>query len=147
MQSQDHFIVTKDILEPLSYIELVTEDMFGAVASFFGTVRSPNLGHVVEYIEYEGYDSMIQTQMAVLAKELREQFSLGHIVLAHRLGKLKPSEASIAIVISSKHRKDALAACEQGINRSKELLPVWKYEVTGQNGSWVKGSSVASKTL
>jgi len=110
MQSKDHFIVTKDELSAASYIETVTEDAYGAVATFFGTVRSPNLGQNVNYIEYEGYDSMIKTQMAVLAKELREAFDLGNIVLAHRLGKLKPSEASIAIVISSKHRKDALAA-------------------------------------
>lgn len=141
------FIVTHNKLEPLEYIEAVTADAFGAVATFFGTVRSPNLGEVVKFIEYEGYDGMIKTQMAVLASELRAEFDLGHIVLAHRLGKLGPSEASIAIVISSKHRKDALAACERGINRAKELLPVWKYEVNEQGSNWVEGSSVASEPL
>ena len=143
----DIFIVTNDVLEPLTYIKQVTEDSYGAVATFFGTVRSPNFGKTVAYIDYEGYDSMIKTQMGVLANELRKSFDLGNIVLAHRLGKLKPSEASIAIVISSKHRKDALKACEQGINRSKELLPVWKYEVTEDSKQWVKGSSAASETL
>ena len=73
---------------------------------------------------------MILTQMKVVASELREQFDVGKIVISHRLGRLKPSEASIAIVISSKHRRAALEATHVCIDRSKELLPVWKREVT-----------------
>lgn len=143
----DHFIVTEEALEHARYIALATEPAFGAVASFLGTVRSPNLGQTVHYIEYEGYEGMIRTQMGLLAAELRAMFELGHIVLAHRLGRQAPGEASIAIVVSSEHRKDALAACERGINRAKELLPVWKHEVTAEGSFWVPGSSAAAEPL
>ena len=144
---QDHFFVTEDILDVAHYLSLVTVPEYGAVASFVGTVRSPNLGKRVLYIDYEGYDAMIETQMAIVAGELRDGLELGHLVLAHRLGRMEPGEASIAIVASSKHRTEALQACQRGIDRAKELLPVWKLEVTEEGESWVEGSTAAGETL
>lgn len=143
----NHFFVTEDVLDLQRYISLVSESTYGAVSSFLGTVRSPNLGQAVRHIDYEGYEAMLQTQMAVLAKELRSSFDIGHLVLAHRLGRLVPGEASIAIVVSSKHRNAALHACELGINRAKELLPVWKLEVNTDGSQWVEGSVAAGEQL
>jgi MoaE-MoaD fusion protein len=143
----DHFFVTKDPLEHAHYLTLVTESEYGAVASFLGTVRSPNLGETVDYIDYEGYESMMYSQMKTIAETLRNTLDLGHLVLAHRLGKMVPGEASIAIVASSKHRKEALTACQQGLELCKERLPVWKHEATGAGEKWVKGVATASKTL
>ena len=143
----EHLIVTHEALDIAAFTQLVTDAPYGAVASFLGTVRSPNKGETVLYIDYEGYDSMIKTQMKVLARELRERYELGNVLLAHRLGRMKAGEASIAIVISSKHRKEALSACHDAIYRAKELLPVWKHEVTESGSVWVEGSSVASKPL
>jgi MoaE-MoaD fusion protein len=140
----NHFFVTQEILEPSYYISLATEDQYGAVASFLGTVRSPNAGQVVDFIDYEGYESMIKTQMQIVAEMLRERFDLGNIVLAHRLGRSKPSDVSIAIVISSKHRKEALLACHDGINLAKERLPVWKHEKTEQGTTWVPGVTIST---
>ena len=143
----DYLFVTRDALEPGHYLSLVSAPRFGAVASFLGTVRSPNAGETVQYIDYEGYETMLHTQLQVLAQELRAAFSLGHVVVAHRLGRLAPGEASIAVVVSSQHRKDALGACQFGIDRAKELLPVWKREVTGAGASWVAGSVAAGEPL
>lgn len=145
--TNDHFFVTTDPLEHGHYLRLVTQSEYGAVASFLGTVRSPNLGENVLYIDYEGYEGMIYTQMRVIAETLRGSLDLGHLVLAHRLGKMYPGEASIAIVASSKHRKEALLACQQGLELCKERLPVWKHEATDTGEQWVKGVAVASKTL
>jgi MoaE-MoaD fusion protein len=143
----DHFIITSEALQPMHYLEQVSSPDYGAIASFLGTVRSPNAGEAVEYIDYEGYEGMIRSQMERLAQELRYDFDLGRIVFAHRLGRMYPGEASIAIFISSKHRKDALSACEHAINRAKELLPVWKHEASTSGKHWVEGSSAAAKTL
>ena len=110
-------------------------------------MRSPNLGQNVRYIDYEGYEAMILGQMKRAAEELRGRLELGRIVIAHRLGRLEPGEASIMIVISSKHRRAALDACSSLIDRLKELLPVWKFEVADEAEGWVAGSSVAAETL
>ena len=143
----DHFFVTEDPLELSRYVALVTAPAFGAVGSFIGTVRSPNLGQEVRYIDYQGYEAMIFAQMKRAADELRGRFELGCVVFAHRLGRLKPGEASIMIVVSSKHRKDALLATHAAIDRLKETLPVWKLEVTQGGAQWVEGSSAAAETL
>lgn len=144
---RDHFFVTEAGLEPSHYQSLVSAPAYGAVTSFVGTVRSPNRGQTVRYIDYQGYDAMMYTQMRVLAGELRARFDLGGLVIAHRLGRLGPGEASIAIVVASPHRRDSLEACHAAIDRAKALLPVWKYEVTEQGEGWVAGSSQAAEPL
>lgn len=146
-EPKDIYIVTKAPLKLTSFTQEVSSPAWGAVCSFLGTVRSPNLGQLVDYIDYEGYEPMLKTQMGVLSAELRSRFELGGVLLAHRLGRLLPGEASIAVVVSSAHRRDALEACAFGINRAKELLPVWKLEVTQEDRHWVAGSSAASEPL
>lgn len=146
-ESLDHFIVTDAPLDLGDYHQRVAAPEYGAIASFLGTVRSPNLGQPVRYIDYQGYEAMIITQMRVIANELREAFELGKLLLAHRLARLEPGEASIAVVISAKHRRDALQACQQGIDRAKELLPVWKYEVGDRDAHWVPGAAKAGPLL
>ena len=143
----DHLFVTEGVLDLAHLHALAVADAYGAVASFVGTVRSPNLGQEVDHIDYEGYEAMILTQMKVVANEMRERFDVGKVVISHRLGRLRPSEASIAIVISSQHRRAALEATHACIDRIKELLPVWKREVTSSGEAWVEGQSVAGETL
>ena len=146
-EPQTYTIVTYETLELQSYVERVTEARYGAVATFLGTVRSPNLDKEVQYIDYEGYESMIVTQMEIVAQSLRAELDLGHFLIAHRLGRCLPGEASIALVASSKHRKEALLACQRGIDRAKDLLPIWKYEVTHDGATWIEGSTAAGPIL
>jgi len=96
---EDHFFVTQAVLNLTHYITLASDPRFGAVGTFSGTVRSPNVGREVRYIDYQGYETMIVGQMKRAAAELRERFDLGRIVFAHRLGKLAPGETSIVIVV------------------------------------------------
>ena len=143
----NHFFVTDAELELSRYVRLASQARYGAVVTFSGTVRSPNARQRVEHIDYQGYEAMIFTQMKRAATELRERFELGHIVFAHRLGRLEPGEASIIIVVSSAHRKDALLATHAAIDRLKEILPVWKLEVTADGRRWVEGSAAATEPL
>jgi molybdopterin synthase catalytic subunit len=144
---REYPIVTHDPIDPEALIALVSDRMYGAVAIFFGLVRSPNKRQAVLHIDYEGYDAMIETQMRAIVEELRTHFEIGRVAIAHRLGRLRPGEVSVAIAISSRHRKEALAACQEGIDRIKERLPIWKYEVTEEGAGWVPGISVASESF
>lgn len=143
----DLFFVTDGPLDVNACLAHAGDPRYGAVSSFLGTVRSPNHGQPVLYIDYEGYEAMIVAQMNRAAAELRERFSLGRLVFGHRLGRLEPGEASIVIAISSAHRRDALLATHAAIDRLKELLPVWKLERTPDGAAWVPGSSAAAETL
>lgn len=143
----DYFIVSEAELTIGSYYQRLSDPRYGALASFVGTVRSPNLGHNVHYIDYQGYESMMYGQMQRIASELRQQHQLGAVLIAHRLGRLYPGEASIAIVIAAVHRREALLACQEAIERAKALLPVWKYEVNDAQGHWVTGKAEAAEPL
>jgi molybdopterin synthase catalytic subunit len=145
--AHERFLVGEAPIDLQELIAFVTDPAYGAIATFVGTVRSPNAGVEVAYIDYEGYDAMIRTQMAEVAVELRREGQLGRIALAHRLGRLRPGEASIAVAVSGRHRRETLAACQHGIDLCKERLPVWKYEVGADGGAWVAGSSEAAPPL
>ena len=143
----DIFIVSQDVLDIGWCYSQVLLPYCGAVSSFIGTVRTPNLGKDVTHLEYEGFEAMILRQMQHVAAELRENHELGKLLFAHRLGKLKPEEASIAIFISSPHRTDGLKAVALAINQLKERLPIWKLEVCTDGSRWVEGSSAGGTPL
>ena len=57
----------------------------------------------------------------------------------HRFGRLQISEASVAIVVVSAHRKSAYEASLEAINRLKRLVPIWKKEHFEDGEVWVEG--------
>jgi MoaE-MoaD fusion protein len=143
----DLLLVTDAPLELEAYLARCTVPRCGALAAFVGTVRSPNRGHEIEYLVYEAYRPMVTSQMAGLAHQARERWELGPMAIVHRVGKLLPGDASIAIVVAAPHRAAALAACAFLIDTAKIVLPVWKKEVTTTGEHWVEGVSTAAPPL
>lgn len=144
---KDVFIVSQDVLDIAWCYDQVRLPCCGAISSFVGTVRTPNMGKDVSYLEYEGYEAMILRQMEHVACELHHDLELGKILFAHRLGRLYPEEASIAIFIASPHRADGLAAVARAIDALKARLPIWKLEVGADGSRWVEGSAAAGTPL
>lgn len=140
-----------DVVEvPIELGELLAQaadPAWGARASFVGSVRSPNRGATVHHIDYEGYRAMMLAEMRRLADEVAARHALGRCVIVHRLGRLQPGEVSLAVVVASPHRQDALQACEALVEGLKARLPVWKYEVDDAGGTFVAGRSDAGPTL
>lgn len=114
---------------------------YGAQAYFVGTVRSPNLGKVVEYIEYEGYAPMAERVMREAAALARERHGDLGVFVQHRTGRLTPGQVSILIGVGSPHRRAALEACDFLIEHLKVVLPVWKLEGDEDGEHWVKGQA------
>ena len=119
---------------------------YGAQAYFVGTVRSPNLGKVVDYIEYEGYAPMAEKVMREAAGLTREKHGELGVYVQHRTGRLTPGQVSILIGVGSPHRRAALEACDFLIEHLKVVLPVWKLEGDEDGEHWVKGQT-GSKAL
>ena len=116
---------------------------WGAQAYFVGTVRSPNKGLDVAYLEYEAYPPMAVRVMRDAVELARGKYAIGGAYVVHRIGHLEPAEPSILIGVGSPHRRAALEACDFLIEHLKVQLPVWKLEV-GENGErWVEGSTGA----
>lgn len=144
---RQRLLLTRDPLDVRALSAEVGDARSGAIASFVGTVRSPNRGREVFWIDYEGYDAMIDAELGRVANELREAFPLLGLALAHRLGRCLPGEASIAIVACSPHREAAFDACREALERCKARLPIWKHESDETGAHWVDGRVVDEARL
>lgn len=118
----------------------------GAVSSFIGTTRVDETGGAeVEYLEYEAYRPMADRKLEEIEAEIHERWEVGEVSIVHRLGRVDPGEASVAIVVSAPRRGAAFAASRHAIERIKEIVPIWKREVWSDGYVWV-GSQVGTRT-
>lgn len=128
--------------EPINAEELVAaakkgED--GAVVVFDGIVRNNTRGRKTLYLDYEAYEEMAAKQMRELAVQARSQFSVRHVTIVHRLGRLQVSETSVLIIVASAHRGAAFEANRWLIDTLKKTVPIWKKETFVDGVVWADG--------
>ena len=90
-------------------------------------------------LAYEAYAGMAEKQLARVAATARSQWpALHRLVLLHRVGEVPVGEASVVVVASAAHRRDALDAVAFCIDRIKATVPVWKLEryADGGDDAW-----------
>ena len=109
----------------------------GAVVLFLGMVRDTDRGQHVKFLEYEAYQPMAMKEMRRVAEEAQRRWPLLGIAMVHRLGHLEVGEISIAIAVSSGHRKDAFDAGRFAIDTLKQTVPIWKKEVWDAGEAWI----------
>ncbi len=131
------FVLSDGPVDPGAVLEQVRTPDAGAVATFVGTTRSVSRGRTVQYLEYEGYEGMVEQVMADLADELKARYTLCEVAIAHRTGRVEIGDISVVIAVSAPHRADALAACKDAIDRLKEVVPLWKKEVYDGGEEWI----------
>ena len=135
------FLLTTEPIDVGAVIAAASDDEAGAVAVFLGTVRRHSRGRSVLHLEYEGYDGMAEQLMGEIAADLAARHGLTRVAMTHRLGRVEIGEPSIVIAVSSPHRADALAACQEAIDRLKDTVPLWKKEFYVGGEQWIgKGS-------
>ena len=145
-EASTHTDITGEALSLERAAAFLIRPEYGAQAYFVGTVRSPNHGKRVDWIEYEGFAPMARKVMEEAAAKGREKHGELRIFIEHRVGKLLPGEASILIGVASPHRRAALEACDDLIEFLKVHIPVWKHEADEDGAHWVAGQT-ASETL
>jgi len=109
----------------------------GAIVTFDGVTRNESRGRSVRYLEYEAYAPMAIKTMHQIATEARERWEIDRIAIVHRLGRVDISKTSVAIVVTSAHRKAAFEACHFLIDRLKQIVPIWKREYFEDGAVWV----------
>ncbi len=137
----DLYEVTEHPLSLDALARTVGERTSGAVATFLGIVRGFARGRQVCFLEYDAYPEMATAEMRRIGEEIHRQWPVDRIAMVHRIGRLEIGEASIAIAVSSPHRREALQACAYAIERVKEIVPIWKREVWADGAEWI-GSTV-----
>ncbi|MFQ5532684.1 MAG: molybdenum cofactor biosynthesis protein MoaE [Candidatus Methylomirabilales bacterium] len=118
-------------------VSAVTKSTCGAVATFIGVVREFSRGRRVSYLEYEAYPEMAIAKMRQIEQEIRDKWEVEGIAIHHRVGRLEVGEASVVIAVAAPHRRQALDACAYAIERVKQIVPVWKKEVSPDGSTWV----------
>jgi MoaE-MoaD fusion protein len=119
----------------------VTTPLDGAVVLFTGTVRGQTGAARTHHLEYEAYTAMAVEKLQQVADEMRVKFAGIHgIALVQRTGEMAIGEPTVAVAVSAGHRGDgAFEAARYGIDRLKQIVPVWKKETRPDGSSWIEG--------
>jgi molybdopterin synthase catalytic subunit len=110
----------------------------GAVAAFVGVVRDMNDGSAVADMELEHYPGMTEKAIAQIIDQAKSRWNIFDVMVVHRIGRLKPTDQIVLVVVSSAHRGDAFEACEFVMDYLKTRAPFWKKEQTPQGARWVE---------
>ena len=131
------FLLSEAPLDLDAVIAEVADERAGAIATFVGTTRRESRGRSVLYLEYEAYGGMAEQVMEEIAADLREKHDVCEVAIHHRIGRVDIGEKSVAIAVSAPHRRAALAACAEAIDRLKGTVPLWKKEVYDGGEEWI----------
>ena len=117
----------------------------GAVLIFCGDVRNHSLEKDVSFLEYEAHERMALKQITKIIEQAQQKWEMHKVEVIHRLGKLKVTDCSIAISVSTSHRNDAYEASRYIIDTIKHSVPIWKKEhfVNGVS-NWSEGCEASS---
>ena len=117
----------------------------GAVLIFCGDVRNHSLEQDVSFLEYEAHERMALKQITKIIEQAQQKWETHKVEVIHRLGKLKVTDCSIAISVSTSHRNDAYEASRYIIDTIKHSVPIWKKEhfVNGVS-NWSEGCEASS---
>ncbi|GER89299.1 hypothetical protein KDW_34610 [Dictyobacter vulcani] len=131
--------LTREPLDRDALVAAVSHPSVGGIVVFEGVVRDNARGKNVRYLEYDVYEEMARQQIATIIEEARQRWSLEHVAVAHRFGRLEIGEASVIIVVATPHRAEAFEACRYLIDTLKSTVPIWKKEVATNGEEWVEG--------
>lgn len=138
------FRITEDPLDLNELIAQVVLPTTGAACVFTGVVRGRTEGSSpkeTDHLEYEAYPAMAEEKMRQVADEIRARWpTVEGIALVQRVGRLMPGTPTVLIACSAGHRDSGVfEAARYGIDRLKEIVPVWKKEVGPEGEAWVEG--------
>jgi molybdopterin synthase catalytic subunit len=110
----------------------------GAIATFTGRVRRRDgpEDDPTEYLEFERYDGVATERMAKIREELTARDGIYEVLLHHRTGVVESGEDIVFVVVLAGHRGEAFETVEDGINRLKDEVPLFKKEVTVSGEFW-----------
>jgi molybdopterin synthase catalytic subunit len=139
------FAIVEEPIDVAALISAAQRPDCGAISTFVGTTRiDESEGASVKYLEYEAYRSMADRKLKQIGAEIEKRWDVREVSIVHRLGRVEPGEASVAIVVAAPRRDPAFEASRYAIERIKETVPIWKREVWSDGYVWV-GSQVGTR--
>ena len=129
----------------------ITLPSTGAVCLFTGIVRAStqrgHAPHTTAHLHYEAYTQMAEQKLQQVADEIRTRWpAVEGIAIVQRVGTLLPGTPTVLIACSAAHRDTGVfEAARYGIDRLKQIVPVWKKEVGPDGEQWLEGSYIPAR--
>ncbi len=128
--AEDDLSITVEIIDgPLPPLVDVPVQGAGATIIFNGIVRPLEGTDAIAALDYEVYSPMAQNVLESLATEMLKIHDLLAIHVWHSRGRVGVGQVSFRLHIAATHRKEAIAAMDQFIDRLKQDVPIWKHPV------------------
>lgn len=111
----------------------------GAIATFTGRVRAKDSDDDsrTTHLAFEKYEGVAETRMDDISEELAARDGVQDVVMFHRTGVVEAGEDIVFVVVLAGHRTEAFRTVEDGINRLKDEVPIFKKETTTDEEFWV----------
>jgi molybdopterin synthase catalytic subunit len=107
----------------------------GAHSIFLGQIRKDEIdGKKVNAIEYTAHKEMANAQFHIIREDAFTKYNLNCMHIYHSLGTVNTGEISLFVFTSSPHRRDAIDACNEIVERIKQEVPVWGKEILEDGG-------------
>mgnify|MGYP000706356819 FL=1 len=105
---------------------------------FLGQVRADDIeGKKVSAIEYTSNVEMALEKMHEIRESIFAKYAITCMHVHHSLGKVNAGELCLFVFTSSKHRKVAIDACTECVEKIKAELPIWGKELfEGEGYQW-----------
>jgi MoaE-MoaD fusion protein len=140
-----YFAITTDEVDLAAIQAHLSQPDVGAVVTFTGSVRGETdregLPPQTLHLEYEAYEEMAELKMAQIAREIWARWpAVKGIAIVQRIGRLEIGAMTTLVACASAHRDQGVfEATRYGIDRLKEIVPVWKKEIGSDRSLWVEG--------
>ncbi len=107
-----------------------TKKEIGGHSIFLGQVRADVVGdRGVTAIEYTAYEPLAIEKMHEIREAIFAKYPLTCMHVYHSLGTVMAGAICLFVFTSSRHRKPAIDACTETVERIKAELPVWGKEL------------------
>jgi molybdopterin converting factor subunit 1 len=140
-QPREIYRITREAIDARALGTLMLRGEAGAICIFEGVVRNNSKGKTTRYLEYEGYETMALKKMEEIGTFVRSAWDIDAVAIVHRLGHMDIGETSVAIIVTSAHRRASFDACEYAIDRLKKVVPIWKKEFFEDGEVWIEGQN------
>lgn len=139
------FLITEEAIDLDEIVARISLPESGAACIFTGMVRAFTQGdqaHQTALLHYEAYQEMAELKMKQVASEIRHHWpAVQGIAIIQRIGQLLPGTPTVLIACSAAHRHTGIfEAARYGIDRLKEIVPVWKKEIGPDGQQWIEGT-------
>ena len=111
----------------------------GAIATFTGRVRVKDAEDdtPTTHLEFEKYEGVAADRMRTIRAELEARDGVFEVLMHHRTGVIGEGEDIVFVVVLAGHREEAFDTVEDGINRLKDEVPIFKKESTAEEEFWI----------